>query len=304
MAADLGLSVLAGRNGLERTIENDDLNRPGLELAGFLKFFDPTKVQVIGEKEVDYLTGLEPAQREEAIDRLMAYPLPAVIFTSGISTVKYFSFYAEERNIPLLRTEESTTKFSVRLHSYLERMLAPQTGVHGTFVEVYGIGILLRGVSGIGKSEVALSLIEKGHRLIADDHVTLTRISPDVLIGSPTEINENFLSIRGVGLLNVRELYGAGAIRENAPLNQEIELVPWDDRVHYDALGIENRQVEYLQVSVPKIILPVKPGRDLAELVQVTAKNYRLKQQGYDPQKEFFARLQRNWGNQDRDHLT
>lgn len=297
MAADLGLTVLAGKAGLENKVVSDDFNRPGLEFAGFLKYFAPEKLQLVGKKEVDYLLGLPVKEREDSIRRLMEFPLPAMILTSSISTVKYLSMYANKQNIPLLRTDENTTKFAVRLHSYLEKALAPQTGLHGTFLDVYGVGVLLRGVSGIGKSEVALSLIERGHRLVADDLVNITRIDPHTLQGSATEVNTYFLSLRGIGLLNVRELYGAGAIREVKNVNLEIELVPWEDTFHYDALGTEEQTVTHLEVEVPKILLPVKPGRDLAELVQVAAKNHRLKQQGYDPRKDFFERLQKSWGN-------
>jgi HPr kinase/phosphorylase len=296
MAQDLGLTVLAGKNGMESGIVSDDFNRPGLEFAGFLKYFAPEKIQLVGKKEVDYLLGLPVKEREDSIRRLLEYPLPAIILTSSISTVKYLSLYANKQNIPLLRTDESTTKFAVRLHSYLEKELAPQTGVHGTFLDIYGVGVLMRGVSGIGKSEVALSLIERGHRLVADDLVNLKRLDPDTLQGSATEVNSFFLSLRGIGLLNIRELYGAGAIREVKNLNLEIELVPWEECFHYDALGTEEEQVTHLDVRVPKIVLPVKPGRDLAELVQVAAKNHRLKATGYDPRKDFFERLQKNWG--------
>ncbi|MGZ6524865.1 MAG: HPr(Ser) kinase/phosphatase [Tumebacillaceae bacterium] len=297
MVHDLGLTVLAGESGLDNGIVSDDFNRPGLEFAGFLNYFAPEKIQLVGKKEVDYLLGLPADEREESIRRLLEYPLPAIILTSSISTVKYLTLYANKHNIPLLRTDQNTTKFAVRLHSYLEKELAPQTGLHGTFLDIYGVGVLLRGVSGIGKSEVALSLIERGHRLVADDLVNLKRLDPDTIQGSATEVNTYFLSLRGIGLLNIRELYGAGAIREVKNLNLEIELVPWEECFHYDALGSEDEHVTHLEVRIPKIVLPVKPGRDLAELVQVAAKNHRLKASGYDPRKDFFERLQKNWGN-------
>ncbi|MBX5435876.1 MAG: HPr(Ser) kinase/phosphatase [Alicyclobacillaceae bacterium] len=285
-----GLEVLAGSSGLDTVVRQAGVNRPGLELIGYFDYFDPFKIQLLGKKETAYLVRLSSNDRYQAIQRLIERSVPAVIFTEGIRTLQLFIELCNAYGTPLLRTNRDTTEFSLGLHTYLLERLAPEIGLHGTMVELFGVGIILRGVSGIGKSEVALSLIERGHLFVADDMIVVRRVGSR-LLASASPINEHFLSIRGAGLLNVRELYGIGSIRESAEINLEVELVPWVDRTDYDALGLEDQTVSYLGIPVPKITIPVKPGRDIAEIVQVAAKNHRLQATGYNAKHDLFSRV-------------
>ncbi|MCL6547358.1 MAG: HPr(Ser) kinase/phosphatase [Alicyclobacillus sp.] len=287
---DFRLEVLAGHDGLETVVHRAGVNRPGLELVGYFDYFDHLKIQLLGKKETAYLVRLSVEERQAAIQRLIERGVPAVIFTEGIQTLQVFMEFCQAYGTPLLRTSQDTTEFSLALHTYLLEKLAPEIGLHGTLVELFGVGILLRGMSGIGKSEVALSLIERGHLFVADDMIVVRRVGSR-LLGSAGAINQDFLSIRGAGLLNIRELYGIGALRQAAEINLEVELVPWDDRTDYDALGLENITVSYLGLPVPKIVVPVKPGRDIAEIVQVAAKNHRLRATGYDAKHDLFTRV-------------
>ncbi|CAB3389436.1 HPr(Ser) kinase/phosphatase [Kyrpidia spormannii] len=284
------LELLAGAKGLQNPVVSTGINKPGLEFLGWFEYFDADKIQLLGKKETSFLSTMTGERRQKSIRALLQHRVPAVVFTEGIRTLQVFTEFCDQFHTPLLRTPEETTEFFLSLHTYLTEQLAPEIGVHGVLMELYGLGVLLRGVSGIGKSEVALSVIERGHRFVADDMVLLRRVGSR-LIGSSDTINQDFLSLRGVGLLNIRKLYGIGSVRQVVEVNFEIELVPWDDHSDHDALGNREYTVSYLDVILPKIIIPIKPGRDIAEMVQVAARNHRLRATGYDAKEHLFRRL-------------
>jgi HPr kinase/phosphorylase len=285
------LEVLAGEKGLDRLIPYDDIHRPGLEFTGFLQYFPRERIQLLGRQEITYLHSLTREERNERIGNVVRLHPPCFIITRGQEGLTYFAKHCLEEDIPLLRTKEKTTKFISKLNNFLEKALAKEIGVHGVCLNVYGVGILLRGESGIGKSEAALALIERGHRLISDDLVILKKIDPDTLIGTHNNSNRDFLSLRGIGIIDIPRLHGSGAIQEETEINIDVLLSPWKEKHHYDGLGVEQTTTTYLDVTIRHIEIPVRPGRDIAGLIAVAAKNWRLQQQGYDALQEFEERL-------------
>lgn len=287
----LRLEVLAGADGLSREVVHDDIHRPGLAFTGFLDHFPHERVQLLGRQEITYLHTLSIAERDQRIGAIVAQHPPCFIVTRGQEELTYFEKHCAQQNIPLLRTPEKTTKFIAKLNNLLVKALANEIGVHGVCLNVFGVGILLRGESGIGKSEAALALIERGHRLVSDDLVLLKQIDPETLLGTHNESNRDFLSLRGIGLVNIPRLYGSGAFQGETHVKLDILLSPWKEKHHYDGLGVEQKTVTYLDVTIRHIEIPVRPGRDLAGLIEVAAKNWRLQQQGYNALKAFEQRL-------------
>jgi HPr kinase/phosphorylase len=292
LADKLKLEILAGEKGLDCVIDNDDIHRPGLELTGYFKFFPKERIQLLGKQEITYLHTLTEAERDERIGSVIKKHPPCIIITRNQEGLDYLIKHCNEEGVALLRAKEKTTNVISKLNNYLGKELAKSIGIHAVCVNVFGVGLLIRGESGIGKSESALSLIEKGHRLISDDLVILKRIDPETLIGTHNQNNRDFLSLRGIGMINVPRLYGSGAFQDETAINLDIVLSAWDEKKYYDAIEHPNEIVEYLDVSIPHLEIPVRPGRDIASLIEVAAKNWRLEQQGYTAFNEFNERIQ------------
>jgi len=291
---DFHLELLAGEEGLNNVITSEDIHRPGLEVTGFYDHFPKERIQVLGRQELSYLR-LSPIETQvKRIREYVSLCPPCIIVTRSLPIEPFMIEACNEYNVPLLRTNDKSTNLISEVNNYLEKALAQEIGVHGVCVNVYGVGILIRGKSGIGKSELALSLIERGHRLISDDLVILKKIGPVALIGSHNNTNKEFLSLRGIGLVNILRLYGSGSSQSETKINLDVELVPWENGTYYDAMGAEESYVSYLGIEVPTIVLPIRPGRDIASLIEVAAKNWRLKSEGYDAFIDFHQRLKNN----------
>ncbi len=288
----LKLEIVAGEKGLDQLIDNDDIHRPGLELTGYFKFFPSERIQLLGRQEITYLHSLTTAQRDERIGNIIKEHPPCIIITRNQEGLSYLIKHCNEEGVALLRAKEKTTRVISKLNSYLEKELAKSIGIHAVCMNVFGVGLLIRGESGIGKSEAALSLIEKGHRLIADDLVILKSIDLDTLIGTHNQTNRDFLSLRGIGMINVPRLYGSGAFQDETTINLDIVLSAWDEKKYYDGIETTKEIIEYLDVPVPHIEIPIRPGRDIASLIEVAAKNWRLEQQGYTALNEFYDRIE------------
>ena len=285
------LEVLAGHSGLQNEIKHIDYNRPGLQLINFFKKFPEDRIQIMGNQEIYYLESLEIDDRKRALTNFVKRKPTCIIVTRKHKVADYFKVLCNTYNVPLLRTAESTYGFTQNLLKYLESELAQETGIHGVCMDIYGVGIIIKGDSGVGKSETALSLIEKGHQLIADDLVVLKKIGPSALIGSHNEINKHFLALRGVGLVNVPKIYGYGSTQDAIKVNLEIKLSNWDANKYYDAIHPEVTYVDYFGVKIKQLEIPIRPGRDIASLIEVAAKNWKLEQDGYDPLVDFNNRL-------------
>jgi HPr kinase/phosphorylase len=284
----LNLRCIGGRKGLSRTITALGINRPGLFLSGFSDVFAHDRVQLFGKGEIAYLAKLAATGETETIRQFFDLPIPCCIFTHNFTPGKKFLEEAERVQCPVLQTDLDTTEFHVRLVRVLSYVFAPRQTVHGVLVEVYGMGILLLGDSGVGKSETALELIKRGHRLVADDAVDVRRINGNVLVGTGTNrIAGHHIEIRGVGIINITHLFGVGAIRERTEVQLIVQLEEWDDKKNYDRVGDVEKYREYLGVNVPLLEIPVRHGRYIPVIVETAAMNERLKKMGYNAEIEF-----------------
>jgi len=284
----LELKCFAGRPGLTREITVPDLNRPGLALAGFLDKFAYNRIQVFGRGETAFLDKLHYENNIEAIKKMFTYPIPCCVFSHELTPHEEFIQTAEEAGVPLLQTTLATADFSSRVIRALESVFASQKVVHASLVEVFGIGILIMGDSGVGKSETALELIERGHRLICDDAVEIRCVSGNILMGSAfNAVTSHHMEIRGLGIINVAHLFGVGAIRDKKQVQLVVHLENWDNGKAYDRLGSADEKEEILGVHVPSLYVPIKPGRNNAILIEVAAMVERLKKMGYHSAKEF-----------------
>ena len=291
LAEKLKLEIVAGEQGLDHVIDNEDIHRPGLELTGYFKFFPNERIQLLGKQEITYLHSLTEEQRDERIGFLIKKDPPCIIITRNQEGLDYLIKHCNEKGVALLRAKDKTTRVIGTLNNFLGKELAESIGIHAVCMNIFGVGVLIRGESGIGKSESALSLIEKGHRLIADDLVILKKIDPGTLIGTHNQTNRDFLSLRGIGLVNVPRLYGSGAFQDETDIDLDIMLSSWDTERYYDGIEQPKELIKYLDVSIPHIEIPIRPGRDVAALIQVAAKNWRLAAQGYTALNEFTERL-------------
>ena len=283
----LQLTCIAGRSGLSRTIENAKISRPGLALTGYFTGFSGNSIQLIGRGEEAYIDELESRNEYGNIEKLFSYHMPCIIFIGDYKPSDHFKELAEKNATAILATPLESSSFSRRLYSMLDEVFAETMTIHGVLVEVFGIGVLITGHSGVGKSETALELIERGHRLISDDTVKLRNISDNYLIGSgENPMLAHHMEIRGIGIINLTNLFGVGAIREKKHVQLIIELERWDDKKNYDRLGGEESE-EIMGITLPKITLPVSLGRNVASLVEMAARNERLKKLGYYSAKEF-----------------
>jgi len=286
------LEVLAGESHLQREITKSKAHRPGLEFVGHFDFFPTERVQVLGKKEINYLHKLSVEERKLRIGNIVKYHPPCFIVTAEQEGLTYLRQYCVQEGIPLLRTTEATSVFIAKLDAYMITTLAQEIAIHGVCVNVSGIGILLRGKSGVGKSETAHTLVRRGHRLVADDIVVLKKLSRQTLLGTHNEKNKEFLALRSVGLLNVVRLYGIKAFQDESRIALDIELVKWEKDSLYNELELEPKYTEYMDVRVPHIQIQLQPGRDVAGLIEAAANNWYLQQQGYNAAEEFMKRLE------------
>ncbi len=284
----LELKCIAGRPGLSREITVPDLNRPGLALAGFFDKFAYNRIQLFGRGETAFLDKLHYENEISAIHEMFTYPIPCCIFSHELMPHEEFIQNAEEAGVPILQTTLATADFSSRLIRALDSIFAPQKVVHGSLVEVFGIGILIMGESGVGKSEVALELIERGHRLICDDAVEIRCVSGNILMGSAfNKVTSHHMEIRGLGIINVAHLFGVGAIRDKKQIQLVVHLETLDKKKAYDRLGSGDEKEDILGVHAPCLYLPIMPGRNVSILIEVAAMVERLKKMGYHSAKEF-----------------
>ena len=284
----LNLKCIGGRSGLAREIKEPDLNRPGLTLSGFYEEFAFQRIQIFGRGETAFLRKMYKEDNTETLKEFFAHEIPCCIFTQSLTPVPPFSKNAEENGCPILQTDLPSSEFSRRIIRALSSVFAEKKTIHGTLVEVFGIGILILGDSGVGKSETALELIERGHRLIADDSVEIRCVNGNLLMGAGTNmIAGHHMEIRGLGIININHLFGVGAIRDRKQIQLIVELEDWNSKKIYDRVGSGERTLEFLGVNIPAVQIPVKPGRNIPIIIETAAMNERLKKMGYYSAKEF-----------------
>lgn len=285
------LELICGEELLCNPIEVTDLYRPGLELAGFFTYHPVERLQLLGKSEIMFLKGMNPEERAERLEKFCHPDIPCIIITRDLPVPKELLTAAIKNHIPVLRTSMQTTAFTSKLTNFLEARLAPRTTVHGVLVDVYGMGVLIMGESGIGKSETALELVKRGHRLVADDAVEITLIDGTSLTGNSPELIRYLLEIRGLGIINVMSLFGAGAVRNHKKIALVIRLENWREDRRYDRLGLEEEKITILGKELPQITVPVRPGRNLAIIIEVAAMNMRMKLSGYNAAELFVKKL-------------
>ncbi|MBQ2718712.1 MAG: HPr(Ser) kinase/phosphatase [Clostridia bacterium] len=267
------------------------INRPGLQLASFYDYYEAERVQIFGKSEMNYLNRMESAHRYACLDEYFATHPVAVVITSGLALDAEGLALAERHGVPVLLTEERTSEFMAALIAFLNLQLAPRLTRHGVLVEVYGEGVLLLGDSGVGKSETAIELVKRGHRLIADDAVEIKRVSAKTLVGQAPEIIRHYVELRGIGVVDVRRLFGMGAVKNSEKIDLIVNLEPWVQGKMYDRLGIDEERTEILGISIPSMTIPVRPGRNLSIIIEVAAMNNRQKKMGYNTAAEFNKRI-------------
>lgn len=277
-------------------ISSSEVNRPGLFITGFYDYFDPDRIQILGRMETAFLSDLSHEVLKERIDRMLSLKIPALVVTRGMEVFPEIIDSAKENQVPVIRTQEATSSFMAALISYLNVELAPRITRHGVLVEVYGEGMLILGDSGVGKSETAIDLIKHGHRLIADDAVDITKMSPDTLVGSSPELIRYYVEMRGIGVIDVRHMFGISAVKESQTIDLIVNLELWRDNCAYDRLGLEEHYTTLLDVQVPTVTIPVKPGRSLAIIIEVAAMNNRQKKMGFNAAKAFTEQLDAHFG--------
>lgn len=272
-------------------VYSSDVNRPGLQLNGFFEYFDSSRIQIIGKSESAFLDELTPEKRREIFDGLCSRKPPALVLSRSLDTYEEMLEMAERDRVPVLRTDDATSAFTAGLISYLNTQLAPRITRHGVLVEVYGEGVLLLGDSGVGKSETAIELVKRGHRLIADDAVEIRRVSSRSLVGTSPENIRHFVELRGIGIINARRIFGMGAVKVTEKIDMIIQLEQWNSEKVYDRMGMESETGEILGIRIPQITIPVKPGRNLAIIIEVAAMNNRQKKMGYNAAQELLINL-------------
>jgi HPr kinase/phosphorylase len=287
----LGLDLLAGRGGLSKRIHKAEVHRPGLSLTGYLKGFVSARILVVGKQEIEYLRELNPTTRMERLEHILTPSTPAVIVARGFKPPRELRLLCEKQKISLFQANATATNLLSRITFLLLEEFCPSVTMHGTLVEVFGVGLLIQGESSVGKSEAALGLIERGNRLISDDVVRVKKKEGSYLVGSGPELTRHLMEIRGIGIINVAHLYGAVCVRPDKGIDIIVKLEPWDDEHFYDRVGLDDKFIDVLGVSVPYHVLPVKPGRDVVLLLETIALNHRLKNMGYNSAKEFNAKL-------------
>lgn len=300
----LGLDLIAGAAGLARRINKAEVHRPGLSLTGYLKGFVTARILVIGKQEIEFLRELDSKVRSQRLQAILTPSTPAVIVARGFVPPKELVALCEKAKIPLFRATSTATNLLSRITFLLLEEFCPSVTLHGTLVEVFGVGVLIQGESSVGKSEAALGLIERGHRLISDDVVRVKKKEGSYLVGSGPELTRHLMEIRGIGIINVAHLYGAVCVRPDKGIDIVVKLEEWDDQHFYDRVGLDEKFIDILGVSVPYHVLPVKPGRDVVLLLETIALNHRLKDMGYNSAKEFNAKLLETIARRQKKRLT
>ena len=292
MIKALKLTELVPSKTGKLNIEKSDINRPGIQFAGYWSHFASERPQILGLVEISYLESLDPATRRERLEIFTGYNLPCIIVCRGLDGLDDLVELAREHEIPLYRSDEETTQLVAKLIFFLNDYLAPSTSVHGVMVEVYGVGVLITGESGVGKSEAALELVKRGHRLVADDVVDIRRVSANKLMGCAPKSVRNLMEIRGIVIINVATMFGIGSVVEDKSIDMVVHLEHWVKDKEYDRLGLEDKTKNILDVELPYVLLPIRPGRNVAVVLEVAARNLTLKQQGYSAAKELEKRMQ------------
>ena len=273
----------------------DDVARPGLQLGGYFDHFDPVRLQVLGNAEMSYLEKHTPEDRLQIFDRLFSYHFPALLIARNLQPDEECLAMAKKHNLTILRTAERTSSIISGIITYLKSALAPRITRHGVLVEAYGEGVLIIGDSGIGKSEAAVELVKRGHRLIADDAVEIKKVSTTSLVGTAPELIRNYIELRGIGIINIAKLFGIGAIKQDNEINLVVNIVHWNTHEIYDRLGLEEQYTEILGVKVPMNTIPITPGRNLAMIIEVAAMNNRQRRMGYNAALEFTEQINRHF---------
>lgn len=290
--------IVYGPEGFDRVeITKDDVNRPGLQLAGYFDYFDPNRIQIMGKIESSYMEHLNHEERLARFGRLFETGIPVLVISRNIEVFPECLETAKQHNVPILRTNDFTSTTVSALIAYLKVQLAPRITLHGVLIEIYGEGVLLLGDSGVGKSETAIELVKRGHRLIADDAVEIKRVSDKTLVGTAPEVIRHFIELRGIGVVDVRRIFGVGAIKQTEKVELVINLEPWEDGKQYDRLGIDGQTTSILDIEIPSLTIPVKPGRNLAVIIEVAAMNDRQKKMGYNAAQELQDRMLKQYGN-------
>lgn len=300
----LALSSVAGQGGIGNTLSTSDVHRPGLALAGFLGLFTFDRVQVMGNTEMLYLSSLDPDVCRQTLETIFQFDIPCMVITDGNEVLPVMIELSNAQQIPLLTTPFATTKFAHLFSYYLDDVFAPRTAIHGSLVDVYGIGLLFVGASGIGKSEIAVDLVERGHRLVADDVVLVSRKVQGMIMGSSGETLRDHIEIRGLGILNVRNMFGVRAVRMQKRIEVVVKLIKWDEAAAYDRIGLDEDWVSILDIEVPQVTVPIYPGKNITVIAETIALNYQLKIQGYHTAQEFNRRLVERMKNKLRDDMS
>lgn len=283
--------IFVPKDASEIMIDENDVNRPGLQLMGFYEYFNPGRIQIIGKMEFAYLSTIDEQTRRNRLQLLFSQRIPALIITRELPYFAEMLELAKEFEVPLLRSKESTSNFMSGLIAFLNLTLAPRITRHGVLIEIYGEGVFITGESGVGKSETAIELVKRGHRLVADDAVEIRKVSNISLVGSSPDNIRHFLELRGIGIINARRLFGIGAVKTTEKLDLVVELEQWNSEKMYDRMGADTEFVSILGVKVPSLTIPVKPGRNLAVILEVAAMNNRQKKMGYNAARELLNRL-------------
>jgi HPr kinase/phosphorylase len=291
-AEPLALSLLAGAEGLDNTVTRPRIQKPGLALAGFLEYIHPGRIQILGSSEITFLGERAPAERARIVSQLCRQGVSCFVLTTGLEPPPELSEQTDYHNVPLLRTDLPSSVTIDRLTHFLEDRLAPRAVIHGVLLDIYGLGVLLLGDSGVGKSECALDLVVRGHRLVSDDVVEI-RKRGDLLVGTGPELTRYHMELRGLGIINVKDLFGVASVRHSKLVEYVISLDPWKPGKRYERLGLDDEGYEVLGISLPSVEMPVGPGRNLSVLIEVAARNHLLKLKGYHPARQLARRLDR-----------
>lgn len=289
---ELSLEVIYTPEETEKIlVDENEVNRPGFQLMGFYEYFNPERIQIVGKMEFAYLSTLDEKTRHDRLKTFMSYRIPALIIARDLPCFPEMEELAKEFEIPLLRSKESTSAFMASLIAFLNLNLAPRITRHGVLIEIYGEGVFITGESGVGKSETAIELVKRGHRLVADDAVEIKKVSNISLVGSSPDNIRHFLELRGIGIINARRLFGMGAIKMTEKIDLIVEMEQWNPEKIYDRMGVDTEFISILGVKVPSLTIPVKPGRNLAVILEVAAMNNRQKKMGYNAAQELLDRL-------------
>ena len=291
MTSDLELEVLSGFQGIGRPVFISDINRPGLALSGYLEYFASDRVQILGNTEIHYMERLTASELQRRVEAMLSFEIPVFVLSRNLEPRNVFRDICNRRGIPILRSSRSTDEVISRIILFLAEEFSPETVVHGTVLDCYGVGILITGAPGVGKSETALELVERGHRLVADDLVMLRRGRNEYLYAQTNPVIEHHMEIRGVGIVDIKSIFGVGRVRNSKRIGLVVELEEWEPNKQYDRTGLYEEHEDIIGVRVPRIVIPVRPGRNLAIIIEVAALNFRLKELGVHPARAFNERL-------------